>query len=119
MIHSPHHTHLQNNRFFSNVTNTKELKWTYKRKRGSTEGVYVIALIFSSVHKFDTLFHFQMPHDPSQTVPKCVDPPASVYTEGAISRPTEEESNVTTGGAARGSAFFAGAADDRELISAV
>ena len=48
-----------------------------------------------------------------------MDPPASVYTEGAVSRPTEEESNVTAGGAARGSAVFAAAADDRELVSAM
>ena len=59
-----------------------------------------------------------MLHDPTQTVPKCADPPSSVYTEGAISRPTEE-SNVTAGGAARGSAVSAAAADDRELTSAV
>ena len=67
---------------------------------------------------FETLLHYQMLYDRTQTVPKCVDPPASVPTEGVVSRPVEE-SDVTAenrdGFDSRGSA----AAGDRELTSAV
>ena len=51
-------------------------------------------------------------------MPKCVDPPASVHTEGALSRPAEE-SDVTAGDRDGFDSLGVTAAGNRELTSAV